>query len=316
MSEREYHVVVGAGALGLAVAHALIARGYTVRLVNRSGRARVQSSAEIVRGDVTNVADAIRVCRGAAVVYHCAGAPYGAWRETLPPMMNGVIEGASAADAKLVYGDNLYMYGRVDVPLTETLPARASGSNGQVRARLAETLLAAHQRGKVRATVGRASDFYGPHARNAKAGDGIFLRALQGKPVQVLGDPDTPHTYTFVDDFAEALVTLGEHDRALGDVWHVPSAPTLTTREFVSLVFEQLGKSPKLTVAPKLAIRVMGMVNPTMRAVGEVLYQSETPWVVDHRKLERAFGASPTPHQQAIRRTLDWYQASVVKETR
>lgn len=313
MDRQEHHVVIGAGALGLGVARTLTARGYAVRLVNRSSKVHVPSGAELVRGDVANVEDAMRVCAGAAVVYHCAGAPYGTWRKTLPPVMDGVIAGASAAGAKLVYGDNLYLYGRVAAPLTETLPARASGSNGQLRARLAETLLAAHRQGKVRAAIGRASDFYGPHARNAKAGDGIFLRALRGKPAQVLGDPDTPHTYTFIDDFAEALVTLGEHDEALGDVWHVPSAPTLTTREFVAVVFEQLGKPPRLTIAPKLAIRLMGTVNPTLRAVGEVLYQSEMPWLVDHHKFEQAFGASPTPHQQAIRATLNWYQSNVME---
>jgi nucleoside-diphosphate-sugar epimerase len=313
MNDQEYHVVIGAGALGLGVARVLIARGYAVRLVSRSGKAHVPYGAEVVKGDVTDVEDAIRVCKGAAVVYHCTGAPYGTWRKTLPPIMDGVIEGASAAGAKLVYGDNLYMYGRVAAPLTETLAAKASGSNGQVRARLAETLLAAHQQGKVQAALGRASDFYGPHARNSKAGDGIFLRALKGKPAQVLGDPDAPHAYTFIDDFAEALVTLGEHDEALGNVWHVPNAPILTTREFVAVVFEQLGKKPKLTIAPKLAIRLMGTVNPTLRAVGEVLYQSETPWVVDHHKFEQAFGASPTPHHQAIRATLDWYRDSVLE---
>ena len=315
MSEQKRYTVIGAGALGLAVARMLSRRSHAVSLVNRSGRAHVFDDVEVVGGDVAEVADAVRVCEGAAVVYHCAGAPYGSWSETLPPMMMGVIEGASAAGAKLVYGDNLYSYGRVAVPLTETLPPRASGANGQVRARLTETLLAAHQEGKVRAVVGRASDFYGPHARNAKAGDGVFLRALKGQPAQVLGDPDAPHTYTFIDDFAEALITLGEHDRALGEVWHVPSAPTLTTREFVTSVFAQLGKPAKLTVAPKLAIRLMGAVNPTMRSMSEVLYQSETPWTVDHHKFERAFGASPTPHREAIRATLSWYR-DIMEETR
>lgn len=314
MHAQNHHLVVGAGALGLAVVRALRTRDYAVHLVNRSGKGAVPSGAELVRGDVTQVEDAIRVCDGAAVVYHCAGAPYGSWRTTLPPVMHGVIAGAAAAGAKLVYGDNLYGYGRVTGALTETLPARAAGSNGQLRAQLAETVLAAHQQSKVRATVGRASDFYGPHARTSKAGDGIFLRALKGKPAQVLGDPDAPHTYTFIDDFAEALVTLGEHDEALGTVWHVPNAPTLTTRDFVTLVFEQLGRVPKLTVAPKLAIRLMAVLNPTMRAVDEALYQSEAPWIVNHRTFEHAFGASPTPHRQAIRRTLDWYRDSVIQE--
>ena len=316
MDQLEFHVVVGAGPLGLGVARALIAGGCRVRLVTHSGRAHVPHGTELVRGDVTVVDEAIRICEGAAVVYHCAGAPYGAWRKTLPPIMNGVIQAASAAGAKLVYGDNLYLYGHVAGPLTETMPAAASGCNGKVRAQLAETLLAADRQGKVRATVGRASDFYGPHARTSKAGDGIFLRALQGKPARVLGDPDAPHTYTFIDDFAEALATLGRRDEALGKVWHVPSAPPLTTREFVDLVHEALDTTPRLTVAPRLAIRLMAAVNPTMRAVDEALYQSEAPWIVDHHKFAQAFGASPTPHRHAIRRTLDWYRDSVIGETR
>ncbi len=316
MEQSELHVVVGAGALGQGVARALIARGDRVRLVTRSGKAHVPHGAELVRGDVTDIDAAIRICEGAAVVYHCAGAPYGSWRKTLPPIMDGVIEGASAVGAKLVYGDNVYLYGHVAAPLTETLPAAASGCNGKVRAQLAETLMAAHRTGKVRATVGRASDFYGPHARISKAGDGIFLRALKGKPAQVLGDPDAPHTYTFIDDFAEALATLGQRTEALGEVWHVPSAPPLTTREFTNLVYETLDRTPKLTVAPRLAIRLMAAVNPTMRAVDEALYQSEAPWIVDHHKFAQAFGASPTPHRHAILRTIEWYRDRVIGEDR
>lgn len=316
MDESELHVIVGAGPLGLGVARALIARHYRVRVVARSSKAHLPHGTELVTGDVTDVANAVRICEGAAVVYHCAGAPYGAWRKTLPPIMNGVIQGASAAGAKLVYGDNLYLYGRVAAPLTETLPAAASGCNGKVRAQLAETLLTAHHKGKVKATVGRASDFYGPHARLSKVGDGIFLRALKGKPAQVLGDPDAPHTYTVIDDFAEALATLGERDEALGEVWHVPSAPPMTTRAFVDLVHEVLDRTPRLTVAPRLAIRLMAAVNPTMRAVDEALYQSEAPWIVDHHKFAQAFGASPTPHRDAIRRTIDWYRDCVMGEDR
>jgi len=51
-----------------------------------------------------------------------------------------------------------------------------------------------------------------------------------------------------------------------------------------------------------------GLFNPDVRAVREVLYQSEKPWVVDHTKFERAFGASPTPHPQAIQASLEWFR--------
>jgi nucleoside-diphosphate-sugar epimerase len=188
------------------------------------------------------------------------------------------------------------------------LPYRATGPNGRVRAQLAEALLAAHERGTVRASIGRASDFFGPHVRVSAMGDRVFPAALAGRPAQVLPDPDMAHTYTFIDDVAAALVILGEREEALGQVWHVPSAETLTTRRFVEVVFEQLGTAPRIRVAPKLGITVLALVNPTMRAVNERLYQTERPFVVDHDKYERAFGATPTPHPQAIQHTLEWYR--------
>src|SRR5215211_1252082 len=138
----------------------------------------------------------------------------------------------------------------------------------------------------------------------------MFPAGLSGRPAQVLPDPDTPHTYAFVDDFAASLVILGEREAALGEVWHVPSAETLTTRRFVELVFKQAGQSPRLRVAPKLAFTALGLVNPTMRAVKERLYQTEHPWMVDHSKFEQAFGAAPTPHPDAIQQTLAWYRTT------
>lgn len=303
-------VVFGAGPLGLAVTSALRRRGDVVRVATRGGQAPVPEGVEVVAADATDPAAARRACEGAAVVYHCAATPYATWPGTLPPIMEGIIQGAAAAGARLVYGDNLYSYGQVDGPLTEDLPDRATGPNGRVRAQLAETLLAAHRAGTVRATIGRASDFFGPRVRVSAMGERVFPAVLSGRPAQVLPDPDTPHTYTFVDDVAAALITLGDHDTALGQVWHVPSAETLTTRRFVELVFEQAGQPPRLRVAPRLAFSALGLVNPTMRAVKERLYQTERPWVVDHGKFERAFGAAPTPHAEAIRQTLSWYRTT------
>ena len=306
----ESHVVVGAGPLGLAVTRALQRRGNTVRVVTRSGRAPVPEGVEVVAADATDPAASSWACQGAAVVYHCAATPYATWPKTLPPIMEGIIQGVAAAGARLVYGDNLYCYGPVAGPLTEDLPDRPTGPNGRVRAQLARTLLAAHRAGTVRATIGRASDFFGPHVRVSAMGERVFPAVLSGRPAQVLPDPDTPHTYTFVDDFAASLVILGEREAALGEVWHVPSAETLTTRRFVELVFEQAGQSPRLRVAPKLAFTALGLVNPTMRAVNERLYQTEHPWMVDHSKFEQAFGAASTPHPEAIRQTLAWYRTT------
>jgi nucleoside-diphosphate-sugar epimerase len=165
----------------------------------------------------------------------------------------------------------------------------------------------AHAAGKVRATIGRASDFYGPRTRQSKVGDGVFARALAGKPAQTFGDPDALHTYTFIDDFAAGLVTLAQRDEALGEIWHIPSADTVTTRRFIEMVFEQLQRPPRLQTVPRLMISMLGVFLPPIRAVKETLYQSERPWVVDHGKFTRMFGSRPTPHERAIAETLAWW---------
>jgi len=134
-------VVFGTGPLGLAVARALSGKGDPVRVVNRSGRAAVPAGVEVVAGDASKPAEARRLCQEASVVYHCASAPYSMWPKLHPPLMDAIIEGASAG-AKLVFGDNLYAYGPVDGPLTEDLLWRATGPNGRTRAQIAETLSA------------------------------------------------------------------------------------------------------------------------------------------------------------------------------
>jgi nucleoside-diphosphate-sugar epimerase len=306
--ETKLHVVLGAGPLGLAVARHLASRGDRVRAAVRSERAELPEGVEVVIADVAVAADAKRACDGAAVIYHCVNPPYAKWPELHPPLMDAAIEGAAAAGARLVFGDNLYAYGPVDGPLTEDLPYRASGPNGRVRAQVAETLMRAHESGRIQATLGRGSDFFGPYARQSTVGDRVFARAISGQPAQVLGNPDLPHTVTYIEDFGRALVTLGEHDEALGEVWHVPNAETVTMRRFVQMVFESADHPARLRAAPSWGIAMAALFNPTLRAVKEQLYQSEGPWVVDSSKFERAFGWRATPLPEAIRATVAWFR--------
>jgi nucleoside-diphosphate-sugar epimerase len=310
IQERELHVVLGAGPLGLAVARHLASRGDRVRAVVRSERADVPEGVEVVVADLAVEADAKAACEGAAVVYHCVNPPYANWADLHPPLMSAIIEGAAATGARLVYGDNLYAYGPVDGPLTEDLPYLARGPNGRVRAQIAETLLQAHVTGRIRATIGRASDFFGPYTHQSSVGDRVFARATTGKAAQVLGDPDLPHTVTYIEDFGRALVTLGERDEALGEVWHVPNAEAVTLRSFVQMVFESAGNPFHIRTAPRWGIAMAALFDPTMRAVKEQLYQSERPWVVDSTKFERTFGWTATPLQEAVAATVAWFRNS------
>lgn len=209
-------VVVGAsGATGRLVVRELVSRGKRVRAVNRSGRVDVPEGVEVRKGEATDPDSMREVCRGAEVVYHCGTPSFSRWVELFPPMMEGVIEGASAANAKLVFADDTWMYGKVDGPMTEDLPSRPVSSKGVLRAWLAEMLLHAHARGRVQVAIGRASELYGPAVRSV-LGENLFGAALKGKKARWIGDLDVPLTPTFIEDFARGLVTLGEREEALG----------------------------------------------------------------------------------------------------
>ena len=306
----DLHVVFGTGPLGLAVMRDLRRRGRSVRMINRSSRVKFAKDpqTEVGGANAVDPAQAREVCEGAAVVYHCVGLPYPRWTE-FPAIAAGIVEGAVAAGAKLVYSDNLYMYGAVDGAMTEERPYAATTKKGRIRAAIARSLLDAHQAGRVRVAIGRGSDFFGPFATDAAMmGSRVFGRALAGKSAQVVGDPDRLHSFTFIDDFGKALVTLGEREEALGRAWHVPSAPAMTTRRFVEAIYRTLGKPVKMSRAPRVAVALAGLFDANARELKEMLYQFERDFVMDSSRFEKAFGVQATPLDEAIRATLDWYR--------
>jgi nucleoside-diphosphate-sugar epimerase len=306
----ELHVVFGTGPMGMSVMDELVQRGpRRIRMVNRSGRAAVPDGVEVLGGDATDEAFAREASEGASVVYFALNPPYNKWPELFPRLQAGVLEGAASAGAKLIVMENLYMFGSTGGrPITEDLPHAPSTRKGRVRAMMSKELMKAHKSGRVRVAIGRASDFFGPRVLASAAGEQVFGRAVEGKSAQVAGDPDQPHTYTYVPDIGKGLVILGEREEALGQAWHLPSPETVTTRQFVEMIFEEVGKPARLQAAPKIVLRALGLFNPGIRETIEMLYEFEEPFVVDDSRFEREFGEQATPLREAIQRTVRWYR--------
>jgi nucleoside-diphosphate-sugar epimerase len=240
MNSMARHVIFGTGAIGLATLDALLRRDETVRMVNRSGTARVP-----VGGNAADPQFTIDVTRGAQVIYQTLNPPYERWVEEFPALQAGVLAAAEAHGARLVSMENVYMYGRLaGRPLTETRDYAAHTKKGTLRGRMAQELLDAHRTGRVAVAIGRASDYFGPGGgAQSNLGDRVFPAAIAGKTATVLGDPDQPHTYTYIPDIGEGLAVLGEHRDAPGQAWHLPNDPdTRTTRQLVELVYRHAGQ--------------------------------------------------------------------------
>jgi nucleoside-diphosphate-sugar epimerase len=312
MNTAPHHVIFGTGAIGLATLDALRRRGETVRMVNRSGVAAVPDGVEVIGGDASDPRFTTAVGQGARVVYQTLNPPYDRWTEQFPALQAGVLAAAEAAGARLVSIENVYMYGRpAGRPLTEDRDYAAHTKKGTLRGRMARDLLAALAAGRVRVAIGRASDYFGPRGgAQSNLGDRLFPAALAGSTATVLGDPDQPHTYTYIPDIGEGLAVLGEHPDAAGHVWHLPNDPhTRTTRQLVDAVYELTGSSPaKLRVVRPYQLRVGALVNRALRELLEMQYQFAEPFIVDSTKITSRLGVRATPLDEALAGTLAAYQ--------
>ncbi len=301
--ERQTHTIFGAGQVGLKLAGQLAAKGHCVRLVRRGPAGNSIDGVQWLRGDATNAAFAAAACAGATAVYNCANpSDYHRWDGILQPLYRGIREAAGKAGARLVQLDNLYAIGRpTAVPFDERAALRPCSPKGALRKQLHEELMAAHRRGDVEVAVGRASDFFGADTPNATVfRPDTFARIANGKSIFVLGDPDMPHSYSYIPDVVHGLAILGTHPAAAGRVWHLPAAAQLTTRELVSRFAKHAGQQVTVRAVPGWVLRALGVAVPLARALVEMAYQWEIPYLMDDSAFQRTFGVTATPLQQAI----------------
>jgi nucleoside-diphosphate-sugar epimerase len=313
MANSESHVIFGTGPVGQATARELVKRGKTVKMINRSGKkpAGVPEGVTVVAGDVFDAALAKELAKGATHVYQCTNPAYHEWVEKFPTLQANTLEAAAATGAKYIVMDNVYMYGDPNgQPIREDMPYHATNKKGTLRARMAKDVLAAHQSGKVRATLARAADFYGPAVLDSGMGERVFGFAVQGKAASVAGNLDAKHSYTYIDDVGRALVILGERDEALGKAWHVPNAEVTTTRQFINLIFEELGQPAKVSAMGKLMMSMGGLFIPAARETVEMMYEFEKDFVVDGSLFTRTFGLKATPYREGVKQTVAWYKAN------
>lgn len=300
------HVVVGAGQIGTQLAGLLNEQGHEVTVVSRSGNG--PAGVTRVRADASDQGRMIQLAQGADALYNCVNPPYHRWTQDWPPMAAAFLAAAERSGAVLVTTGNLYVYGPVDRPMTEDMPLAGPGTKARVRTRMWEDMLAAHQEGRIRATELRGSDYFGPGTGDqAHLGMVRFVKPLlAGRRISLLGNPDLPHSWTYVPDVARALAVAGTDERAWGRAWHVPTNPALSARDMGRRMAELAGvPEPKLGSVPKAVMRAIGVVSPAMREMGETRYQFERPYVLDSTAFQSTFGMPPTPLDDALTATIN-----------
>ncbi|MFF8828129.1 NAD-dependent epimerase/dehydratase family protein [Streptomyces sp. NPDC015131] len=303
------HVVIGFGPAGATTARLLAGRGHSVRVITRTGRSP-EPGIEHLALDATDTARLTEAVRGATALHGCAAPPYPRWTADWPPLAASLCAAAEATGAVLVMLGNLYGYGPVDRPMTEDLPLAATGPKGRVRAAVWERARALHDQGRIRAVEVRASDFFGPGVTDGGHLAGrVMPRLLRGKPVSTLGDPDAPHSWTYLPDVAAALAEAATDERAWGRAWHIPTAPARSAREMTERLATRAGTAPvPVRALPAPLLGALSLVSPMIRELREVRYQFDRPFVVDTSAWEATFTTRATPVERQIDETVAWWR--------
>ena len=315
MTDDGRHVILGAGPLGVSLQAHLRNEGVEVDLWSIMGdRAYDMPGSEPEPVDGADAAAVAGVCAGASVIYLLLNAHYVDWYPLFPARLVAAIGAASTVGAPLVYHDSVYVYGPADEVLTEESDLAATTRKGRLRAEMAATFMTAVREERIEGAIGRSADMYGPGALNSAFGSTFgqrhFYPLMDGKTVNVIGDPDVPHAYAFVDDVARGLAVLGREPEAIGRVWHLPAVPARSHRELLDVAGTSVGVQAKVRGSriTSLVVRFLGRFQADTSEVAEMLYLFEQPLRVSHQRFEDAFGVEPTPHEEALATTLEWYR--------
>lgn len=307
----ELHTVLGAsGASGMAVIRALRNRKLRIRAVARRGQV---PGIETVHADLLQPKQVLDAVQDATHVYLCVGLPYRArvWASEWPLLMKQVIHACARNGARLIFLDNAYMYGPapLSTPFNEQHPQQPISKKGAARKEATECLLEAMADNRLKAVIGRSADFYGPYAVNSMWYISFLENMLRGKPPQILGREQIPHTYAYTLDNGRALVALALDETTFGQVWHLPVGEPITFGEILEGCNRELGTTFKLEYLQPWLRKVLSVFIPPIREVEEMLYQFEHPYVMNDDKFKNHFpDFKTTPFQQGLRAMIDSFR--------
>jgi nucleoside-diphosphate-sugar epimerase len=298
--------ILGAGgAIGSELVKELSARGEPIRLVSRNPKLEA-GAAEAVAADLSNLDDTLKAISGCRIAFLVAGLKYdlAIWREHWPRIMDNVIDACKRSGSRLVFFDNVYMYGKVEGAMTEETPFHPCSKKGEIRARIATRLLDEIKAGNLNALIARAPDFYGPGVQTSVPNLLVFDKFAKGAKAQWLANDKVKHSFAFTPDAARSLVLLAESENGWNQTWHVPTAPDPPTgKEFIELVAKEFGTEPRYRVLSRPMLWVGGWFDRTIGELREMLYQNECDYVFDSTKFEKAFHFKPTSYGDGIHRT-------------
>jgi nucleoside-diphosphate-sugar epimerase len=252
--------------------------------------------------DVFNEQSVSEAIKGSSVVYLILGLPYKdrVWLDGFPKAVRAVINACKKEGAKLVYFDNVYMYGLVDETMTEDLPSKPDSVKGTARMIAADLILGAIKNQELQAMICRSADFYGDYAYFDVIKQ-IAVALQKNKKAMLLFREDKKHSITYIPDAAKAVAFLAQQLDAYQQIWHLPTdSNALTGKQLVELVADVINKEPRYKVISKGMIKFISFFNRQLRELIKLSYQWENDYLFSSEKLEKKYNIKPLSYKDGI----------------
>jgi UDP-glucose 4-epimerase len=309
-------VTGGAGFIGSAVVRRLRADGLPVRVVDdlsKGTMSNVPEGCEQLTGDLTEPDVARAAFRDVDVCFHLAAKIGGiAYFHRYPAsildennlMLSSVFRAATDAGAKVVYVSSSMVFERTtEFPTPEEAihrspsPFSAYGFSKLIGEWYCRAF---HEQHGTPFAIARPFNAYGPgelpedEPGLAHVIPDLIRKILGGgASIEIFGDGRQVRSFTYVDDVADAIVTIGLHPDAAGEDFNIGTGVETSVRELLSMLLVQCGE----------------------QGGREILSTDPLPVDVERRvpdvtKIHTRLGwAARVPLEEGLRRTVAWYRS-------
>ena len=298
------HTILGAGgAVANALTRELINNNQIIRLVSRKPIQQTDKNITWRKADLLNYSEVLEAAKGSTVIYLTAGLVYdkNVWQQQWPVIIQNVINAAKATGARLIFFDNIYMYGLVNGPITEATPYNPCSIKGEVRAKIATTLMDEVKAGNINASIARGADFYGTENMNSFLDLMVIDKFAKKQRAQWMGDVNKLHNFSFIPDMGKAVYLLGQKPESDNQVWHMPTAAPLSGKQFIEMIAANYNVDPKYFAIKKFMLQLFGLFDPLVKGTVEMYYQYNHDYNFNSAKFEKAFDFKPTTYQDGFK---------------
>lgn len=300
------HTILGAGGpTANALTQELLSHNpnKVIRWVSRRPLKTTGPNVTWQKADLLNYTEVLQAVKGSTVIYMCAGLVYdkNIWQQQWPVIMQNLINVVKQTQARLIFFDNVYMYGLVKGPMLETTPYNPVSVKGEVRARIATQLMDEAKTGNIQATIARAADFYGTDSGNSFVDMMVIDKYAKKQSAQWIGDPKVLHNFTYIPDTGKAMYLLGQNPQSNNQIWHLPTAAPITGKEFIELTAGIYGVKPSYSSINKFMLQMAGLFKKVVAGTVEMYYQYDHDYIFNSSKFENAFNVKPTSYNEGIK---------------